>query len=187
MTLTVSTDLGTARQNAARAEAMLHRLRAAYDLSQYEFTKAVRIAPGEIPHSHPVLTLSTAWIGDADRFLAMYLHEQMHWYLTDHRSAALEETMAPLRHRYPDVPSPASQRARDEASIYLHLVVNLLEIVAVESLIGADRARPIFETPPVYPWIYATVLAAREDITALLIDTEILPIPDARQSFGKLR
>ena len=44
-----------------------------------EFTKHVRVAPTEIPHSHPVLTLNTQ-LYNPDEILCLYLHEQMHWY-----------------------------------------------------------------------------------------------------------
>ncbi|MCR9212184.1 MAG: hypothetical protein NXI13_00590 [Proteobacteria bacterium] len=64
---------------------MLFKLHDRYDLSRWEYTKKVRIAPYEIPHSHPILTLNSQYaIGpgaDEDLILATYIHEQLHWAL----------------------------------------------------------------------------------------------------------
>lgn len=62
------------RQADATAEA-LRALRLQFDLAQFEFTRDVRIAPLEIPHSHPVLTMNTRCLGRPDALLAVYLHE----------------------------------------------------------------------------------------------------------------
>lgn len=178
--ISVTIDLSTAEAKADRARALLRDLRARHDLARFEFTRQVRIAPHEIPHSHPVLTLNTFVIDDEAAFLGTYLHEQIHWYLTDHRDREVARAVATLRQRYPDVPSPESQNARDTYSIYLHLVVNWLEIEALAHLLGRSAALHLYEAPRVYPWIYATAIRDRQPIGALLTETGIAPMPDAR-------
>jgi hypothetical protein len=44
----------------------LERLLRSYDISQWIFTKSILIDDNEIPHSHPVLTMSTRHIKDDD-------------------------------------------------------------------------------------------------------------------------
>ena len=90
-------DLNRSKQNAEAAQAMLEQIRTDYDLAKYEYTKIIRIAPNEIPHSHPVLTLNTryAFEGDknADRFLAVYIHEQIHWALSNFRDVETDKAV----------------------------------------------------------------------------------------------
>ena len=179
--LSVTIDLSTLAQSAERAKAMLEDLRGRYRLERFEFTKEVRIAPGEYPHSHPVLTVNTFAVDDEDRFLSTYLHEQIHWYLTDHREAELARAIEALRGAYPEVPSAESEGARSVYSIYLHLAVNWLEIETISRLIGRDKTLALFDNAPVYRWIYATVIEDWDSLAALLHETGIAPMPDARQ------
>lgn len=130
---------------------------AAHDLRDWEVTPVVRIDETQIPHSHPVLTIHTRLRGDPDGLLAVYLHEQFHWWVGDRRSA-LASALDELRATFPDVPVAGSEGARDEYSTYLHLVVNRLEYEAVRALIGEERARRTLSANRHYTWIYATVL-----------------------------
>jgi hypothetical protein len=79
--LEITLDLDTVRRSADHVRDMLIDLRTRFDLASLEYTKQVRIAPLEIPHSHPTLMLNT-WVRDELGLLSTYLHEQMHWYLT---------------------------------------------------------------------------------------------------------
>ncbi len=113
-------------------------------------------------------------------FLSTYLHERIHWYLTDHRAMEESRAIEILQQRYPDLPSPESERALDEYSIYLHLVVNWLEIEPTGKVIGREETLRLFDEPFVYPWIYRTVIRDCRSIGGLLIDSRISPMPDAR-------
>jgi hypothetical protein len=79
--LTIRLDFATVHRSAAHVRDVLFRLRDDFDLNQFEYCKKVRIAPTEIPHSHPEITLNT-WLSDDLALLSSYLHEQMHWYVT---------------------------------------------------------------------------------------------------------
>ena len=85
------------------------------------------VAPYEIPHSHPVLTLN-ARLYNPEEILCEYLHEQMHWYAE--RLGCAEEgspLIAELKRRYPDAPVGFPEGGNDEFSSYLHLLVNWLK------------------------------------------------------------
>jgi hypothetical protein len=74
-----SIDLSMARARAEKIIECIKRLREHHhDLGRFEYTSHLRVAPTEIPHSHPVLTLN-AELYDADEILCEHLHEQMHW------------------------------------------------------------------------------------------------------------
>jgi hypothetical protein len=78
--LMIELDLDAVRKAGDRVRTRLLRLRREFDLTPFEYTRRVRIAPLEIPHSHPVLTLNTR-TEDDHALLCTYIHEQMHWYL----------------------------------------------------------------------------------------------------------
>ena len=77
----VRLDLAAAQRSAERVRDLLLRLRKDFDLTPFEYCRAVRIAPTEIPFSHPEITLNT-WVNDKLALLASYLPEQKHGYVT---------------------------------------------------------------------------------------------------------
>jgi len=80
--LEIELDFTSVQHSAERVRTMLLALRRRFDLTPFECCKKVRIAPTEIPHSHPQITLNT-WVRDEDLgLLSTYLHEQLHWYET---------------------------------------------------------------------------------------------------------
>jgi hypothetical protein len=79
--LEIALDFTAVQRSAERVHDMLRDLRRRFDLSPFEYSKQVRIEPSEIPYSHPQITLNT-WVRDDLGLLSMYLHEQMHWYVT---------------------------------------------------------------------------------------------------------
>src|SRR5688572_7778003 len=73
-----------------RTRDQLQRLLREHDLERWLFTRKVMIdgSPNLIPHSHPVLTLSTRHLKDDDLLLSTFVHEQLHWFLTDNQERA---------------------------------------------------------------------------------------------------
>jgi hypothetical protein len=158
---TITIDLSTARRNAELVQVLLKQLRVAYNLAPYEYTRAVRIAPGEFPYSHPVLTLNTMIQRD-DELLAVYLHEQMHWYATwySHTNPASWQTIwSALTARYPDVPTGFPVGAATAHSSYLHLIINWLEIEATAELLGRAKAIELARERRTYSGLYKIVLS----------------------------
>jgi hypothetical protein len=143
-----------------RGRDQLLKLLQTYDLEQWLFTRDVVIQSRVIPHSHPVLTLNTQYVEDDVAQLATFLHEQLHWFMSEHvpgdRRRAADEA---LRKAFPEVPSTPPEGAANEGSTYLHLIVCYLELEALSTLIGGDAARAKLAAWNHYRWVYSTVLA----------------------------
>jgi len=155
----------TAREMAT--EKQLRRLLDQYDVSPYSYTYSILINQGDVPHSHPVLTLNTVHLGDDANTLSTFLHEQFHWFslITD---AATKATIADLKQIYPDVPVGRGLGARDEYSTYVHLIVCWQEYEVLASYLGQDAAARILGSKRHYRWIYKQVLENTDTLRKLL-------------------
>jgi len=179
--LDLEIDLAPAQRAAARVRDMLTGLRKCHDLARFEYTKRVRIAPTEIPHSHPVLTLNT-FLRDDVALLSAYLHEQMHWYVSWYsksRPSDWDTLLARLRARYPQVPAAGDGGAQDEFSTYLHLLVNWCEVDAASRFVSRETIARHVGTLPFYRWIYRTVLDDWAELAALYRATGAVPMRHA--------
>jgi hypothetical protein len=176
--LQITLDFSTVQRNAERVRAMLLDARARFGLARFEYCKQVRIAPTEIPYSHPQITLNT-WVRDDLGLLSMVLHEQMHWYVTWYSHAHApqwRQLFERLRERYPSVPVADAGGGNDEFSTYLHLLVNWLEIEAVSQFIERDRMLSHVRALHFYRWIYQTVIDDWETLGALYREQGLLPM-----------
>lgn len=138
-----------------------------YDIRDYIFTDNVVVQTGVIPHSHPVLTVNTRHNKNEHRLLLCFLHEQIHWFAEENGSRvkmAIEE----LRKTFPNIPKSPPEGARNEFSSYLHLIINLLELLAAKKYLGDNRAYEIIAKMDVYPGIYKTVLTEEGKIEKIL-------------------
>ncbi len=174
-----SIDLSTARARAETIIECIKRWRERHDLRRFEYTKNIRIAPTELPRSHPVLTLGTQPHGP-DQILCEYLHEQMHWYTerldcAGPGSALIDE----LKHHYPAAPVGFPEGADNEYSTYLHLLVNWLEVEAASQFLPRARVDEIVRGKHYYRWIYQTVLADWRELETLFRARGIAPIAPA--------
>jgi hypothetical protein len=177
----VTFDFASVQRSAERVRDLLFRLRAEFDLAPFEYCRKVRIAPLEIPYSHPEITLGT-WANDELALLASYLHEQMHWYVTWYWQARTEQwndIFADLRRRYPRVPTGGPEGAPDEHSTYLHLVVNWLEIEVTSRFFDGERVVAHAATLPYYRWIYRTVIDDWQPLGALYAARGLVPVRPA--------
>ena len=177
----IEIDLELGQQRADAARRLLVNLRDQHDLTSWEYTPKVRIAPFEVPHSHPVLTLNARLVEDEDAFLATYLHEQIHWALALHREEETDLAVERLKVLYPDAHTAFPETTQNEYSTYLHLVVNYLELMVISEIIGRERAESQTQRRRVYTWIYRVVLDDWDDIETVLKATEVLPLPRANE------
>ncbi|MEH6526588.1 MAG: hypothetical protein V7723_10995 [Sneathiella sp.] len=179
--IVIDIDLTTVQALVEKARDLLIALRNEYDLSAWEYTKNVRIAPYEFPHSHPILTINAQLVDgpakDVEAFLSTYIHEQIHWALDDHRLSETKEAMQVFKETYPNFHKDFPTTAKDECSSYLHLIVNWLELKAMTELVGAERARNLMGRFHHYTKIYETVLCDFDEIQTVLEETSILPLP----------
>lgn len=180
--LEIRTASGTALEERGREQ--LRRLVASYDVERWLFTRTIRIESGVIPHSDPVLTLSTRYLENDTAALATFLHEQLHWFVSAQPDSTSDALKAALRQRYPNAPDGRSGGgARDLESTYLHLIVCTLEYEATAAVFGRAVARRVLESWTHYPWIYRTVLADNEELVKLL-ERHGMGIRDASVSRG---
>jgi hypothetical protein len=177
----ISIDLTTAQAKVERARNLLVDLRQRYDLSRWEYARKVRIAPFEMPHSQPVLTINTYLVGgsseDEVAFLGMYLHEQMHCAITDYRSRESEMALEILRKKYPQFHEGLPKTAKNEESSYQHIIVNWLEVAALTKILGSERVFALARRTSRYRKIYETVLRDYDDVKSVLRQTGIIPLP----------
>ena len=154
----------------------LQRLIKTYDLAKWTFTSSILIDEEVIPHSHPVLTLSTRHLKDDELLLSTFVHEQAHWFLTQNQKAT-EDAKKELRVMFPKVPIKPPEGASDEESTYLHLIVIYLEYRADRELLGELKARQIMEfwATDHYTWIYKTVLERPRDIGNIAFKYKLVP------------
>lgn len=179
----IEIDLSEAKKAAEIVRDILGRLRSTFELTPYEYTRNIRIAPGEIPHSHPTLTLNTMIRGE-EQLLCTYLHEQMHWYVTWYSHANRSGWQAisqAIRHMVQSVPVQFPQGAHTEASSYLHIVVNWLEVEAATALLGRIAAVEIASKNFVYSGIYALVLEDWDNLKKLYLKHGLIPIRPATE------
>ena len=153
----LSTNNGTEQETEAVRQ--LKRILGRHDLSKWTFTAVVRIDAQDIPHGHPVLTMNANHLDKDELVLAVLLHEEIHWHLSA-RIEDAKKAVEEFRRIYPAVPSAPPEGARDEYSTYLHLIVNYLEYLSLQQILGEDDARSILELwrQKRYRWIYGKAL-----------------------------
>jgi len=152
----------------------LEQLLKKYDVSKYTFTRTVVIEERAMNHAFPTLTLNVHFLGSDDELLSSFLHEQLHWYLAQHRQA-MEDAVRRLKAMYPRAPVGLPEGADSEYSTYGHLVDCYLEIQADRELIGRERTDRVIKNKPWYTWIYKTILQD-EDRIATLVKAERLEL-----------
>ena len=147
----------------------LQRLLAQYDCSKFIFTRDIVIDRDAVPHSHPVLTLHTRHRKDDELLLSAFVHEQIHWFLTQRREQT-EKAVRELKTVFPKVPIGFPAGADSEESTYLHLLVNTLEYRADKELLGELKARQVMEfwATDHYTWVYRQVLDVGDKIRTVL-------------------
>jgi hypothetical protein len=159
-----------------QTKAQLQRLLKIHDVAKWVFTRSVQIDEKSIPHSHPILTLSTRHLRDDELLLSTFLHEQIHWFLTQNHKNT-EEAKKELRGLFPKVPVSFPEGANDEESTYLHLIVVYLEYRAVREILGVLKARQVMEfwATDHYTWVYRTVLERARDIGNIVFKNKLVP------------
>jgi hypothetical protein len=160
-----------------QTEQQLRRLISSYDVSKWLFTGSIVIESNVIPHSHPVLTLSTRHLKDDDLLLSTFVHEQLHWFLV-YKSKETEDAYKELRAMFPKVPVGSTEGARDEESTYKHILVCYLEYQANKELLGELRTKQVMEfwAGDHYTWIYKTVLEREREIGSLVRKHKLIPL-----------
>ena len=164
-TIDIQTSHHSARELQEKSE--LEQIIKKYDVSKYTFTKKVVIEERAMNHAFPTLTLNVHFLGSDDELLSSFLHEQLHWYLAQHRMA-MEDAVSRLKMMYPHAPVGLPEGADTEYSTNGHLIDCYLEIQADRQLIGPERTEKVIKNKPWYTWIYKTILQDEDRIAALV-------------------
>lgn len=156
----------------------LDHLMQVYDLTPFLFTNTVHIQSRVIPHSHPVLTLNSRHAESPNKLLAVFLHEQLHWWL-EPKTKDLERAFKDLKRLYPKLPTTGV--ARDPESTYLHLLLCYLEYKALTHYLGRVPAYKLFQQiineEKVYPWIYNQILRNYRQLQKIAVKYKLEPAP----------
>ncbi len=166
----IETSHHTVRELQEKVE--LEQIIKKYDVSKYTFTKKVVIEERAMNHAFPTLTLNVHFLGSDDELLSSFLHEQLHWYLAQHR-VTMEDAVSRLKMMYPNAPVGLPEGADTSYSTYAHLIDCYLEIQADRQLIGPERTDKVIKNKPWYTWIYKTILQDEKRL-ALLVQSERL-------------
>jgi hypothetical protein len=158
-----------------------------YALDRWRYADRVRISDDEIPHSHPILTLSSYPDRRAPlRLLSSYMHEQLHWFwlLDTHGErpvAALDE----FSRVFPSLPVGPPDGCRSAFSNLLHIAINYWEVEGMADLIGRDAARQFIASKPYYRTVYRLVLERPDEIAGILLAHDLIvpPSPPAERRF----
>ncbi|NHZ83249.1 hypothetical protein F2P44_28835 [Massilia sp. CCM 8695] len=172
--LNISLKHGSAHEQDAKAQ--LDRLTATYDLRPWIHTGRIIIDEKTIPHSHPVLTLHARHYDDDGALVSTFIHEQMHWQLSRHRSQA-RQALREIRQRYPALPVGYPDGADSLAASQEHLLVIYLELDGVERVLGkAEHDRLLaYWSNDHYKKLYQIVARDREQIGAIVRKHRLLP------------
>lgn len=162
----IDTYKGSESEQSTRV--MLEEALEKYDLEPYMYTKKIMIQDSVIPHSHPVLTMSTRDTSMA-HVLSTFIHEQMHWY-TLSRSEASDSAITAFKRMYPDVPVALPMGSGSRKGTYLHILVNYLEYHVLIQVLGKEEATEVLKhwEQHHYTWIYSTVMKDYEQIKAVV-------------------
>jgi hypothetical protein len=166
-------------QREQQTKQQLLRLLSAYDLSSWIFTRKIIIESGfhVIPHSHPILTLSTRHLKDDELLLSTFVHEQLHWLLGE-KPKETDEAYQELRLMFPKVPVGFPEGGNNEEWTYKHILVCYLEYQALKALLGELKARQVmdFWATDHYTWIYKTVLEREREVGSLIRKHKLMPV-----------
>ncbi len=174
----ISIDLSTAHHRADNTANELANLRRKFNLKPFEYCQQIRIAPFETPYSHPQITLNTNYYSSLG-LLCMYLHEQMHWYVTwySHTHETLwMNLLETLKALYPAAVIPNRPDLESNFSSYLHLIVNWLEVHTASIYYTSEEVAIHASKLPFYQWEYEQVTQGKEKLQEIYQNHKLLPI-----------
>jgi hypothetical protein len=154
------------------AAQVLQDLTVKFDLEPFLFTRRIRLDPslGRGGVSHPTLSLGILHAREPDRFLSVFLHEQMHWFLCTCDLKAVNAAIDEFRLGWSNAPdsSMCDEVGVDEYSTYLHFAVNWLELDCLSTLLGTVRAREVLSSHSFYRWINSCILRDTDKVADVM-------------------
>ncbi len=147
-----------------------------YDLSSFLYTKKIVIDPAIVNTKwKPVITINTRYKDHPHRLLAQLLHEELHWWMRDHKDnvqVAIPELKATFRG------VPKIKGSKDPNSTYRHLIICWMEFRALSKYFGEEEAALVlkhFVEEKRFPWIYSSILKNHRKIEKIVRKYEFIP------------
>lgn len=174
----LSLDIEEKTPNLATQQTRLEVLHLArkYDLSSFLYTKKIVIDPKlEKTKWRPVITLNTRYKDHPPRLLAQLLHEELHWWMRDHKQnvqIAIPELKATFKG------APVIKGSKDRDATYRHLLICWMEFRAISKYMGEETAMEVlqhFVSEKRFPWIYGKVLRDHKRIEKIVRKYEFIP------------
>lgn len=174
----LSLDIEEVTPNTATAQTRLEILHLArkYDLSSFLYTKRIIINPKlDKTKWRPVIILNTRYKDHPQRLLAQLLHEELHWWMRDHKQnvqIAIPELKAAFKG------APVIKGSKDRDSTYRHLLICWMEFRAISKYMGEETAIEVlkhFVAERRFPWIYGKVLRDHKKIEKIVRNYEFIP------------
>ncbi len=174
----LSMDVEEVTPNAATAQTRLEILHLArkYDLSSFLYTKRILIDPKlEKTKWKPVIILNTKYKDHPQRLLAQLLHEELHWWMRDHKQnvqVAIPELKKTFRG------APRIRDSKDPDSTYRHLIICWMEFRAVAKYMGEETSMEVikhFVKEKRFPWIYSQLLKNHRAVEKIVRKYEFIP------------
>lgn len=161
------TEIKPNRDSQIMKQNVLH-LAQVYDLTPFLYTKTIQIKSDAVSQSHPVLTLNNKYTNYPHKILAVFLHEQFHWWVwMKKKEVAL--AVADLKKIFPKLTTDT----------YIHLVVCYLEYGAVKFYLGEKSATVVFKDfirkEKLRPWTYSQVLVNNKVLRKVFLKYKLIP------------
>ena len=146
-----------------------------FDLSPFLYTSRLSIEKNVAPRSHPVLTLNTKFANSPHKLLAQWLHQEFHWWANSH-PGNIRKAIIDLKKIYPQVPKTIQET---EKLVYLHFIINYLELRSLEKYLGHKEAlkvmREMMKEENHYLWVYETVIMQSETVKKVIDANKLMP------------
>lgn len=146
-----------------------------YDISPFLYTSRISIENKVPPRSHPALTLNTKYASSPHKLLAQWLHQEFHWWANSH-PGNIRKAILDLKQLYPQVPTTSQET---EKLVYLHFIINYLELRSLEKYLGHKEAlkvmREMMKEENHYLWVYQTVIMQSETVKKVIHANKLLP------------
>lgn len=174
----LSLDIEERHASADTAQTRMEILHLArkYDLSSFLYTKKIVIDPMmEKTKWKPIITLNTRYKDHPQRLLAQLLHEELHWWMNDHKQN-VQVAIPELKSTFKGIPQ--IRGAKDADSGARHLLICWMEFRALAKYFGEEEAIGVMEhfvKEKRFPWIYSRLIKDHRKVEKIVRKYEFIP------------
>lgn len=147
-----------------------------YDLSSFLYTKKI-IVDSEAKETRwkPQIVLNTRYKDHPQRLLAQLVHEELHWWMRDHKGN-VQVAIPELKRAFPGI--PRIRGAKEQDSALRHLLICWMEFRALAKYFGEEEASDVLRhhvREKRYPWIYGRILRDHRKVEKIVRKYEFIP------------